>query len=76
MARSMRSTIYVYGIASVAAGIMDLVWGEFEPAHQPIQAWGDHIPASRYSRKSLPLGLSQDAQRCCGAGTRGSALRH
>jgi hypothetical protein len=46
MARSMRSAIYVYGIASVAAGIMDLVWGEFEPAHQPIQAWGDHIPAS------------------------------
>jgi len=23
---------------------MDLVWGEFEPAHQPIQAWGNHIP--------------------------------
>jgi uncharacterized membrane protein len=40
----MRIGVYVYGIASVAAGIMDLVWGEFEPAHQPIQAWGDHIP--------------------------------
>jgi uncharacterized membrane protein YphA (DoxX/SURF4 family) len=23
---------------------MDLVWGEFEAAHQPIQAFGDHIP--------------------------------
>jgi hypothetical protein len=40
----MRIGIYVYGIASIAAGILDLVWGEFEPAHQPIQAWGDHIP--------------------------------
>jgi hypothetical protein len=34
----------VYGIASVAAGIMDLVWGEFEPGHQPIQAFGGRIP--------------------------------
>ncbi len=34
----------MFGIASVAAGILDLVWGEFEAAHQPIQAFGDHIP--------------------------------
>ena len=40
----MRAGVYVYGIASAAAGIMDLVWGEFEAAHQPIQALGDHIP--------------------------------
>ena len=40
----MRIGVYIYGIASIAAGILDLVWGEFEPAHQPIQAWGDHIP--------------------------------
>lgn len=40
----MRVGVYVYGIASVAAGILDLVWGEFESAHQPLQAWGDHIP--------------------------------
>lgn len=40
----MRIGIYVFGLASVAAGIMDLVWGEFEPAHQPIQALSDHIP--------------------------------
>jgi hypothetical protein len=40
----MRSGIYVYGLASIAAGILDLIWGEFEPAHQPLQAWGDHIP--------------------------------
>jgi uncharacterized membrane protein YphA (DoxX/SURF4 family) len=40
----MRVGVYVYGIASIAAGVLDLVWGEFESAHQPIQAWGDHIP--------------------------------
>jgi hypothetical protein len=40
----MRIGVYVFGVASVAAGILDLVWGEFESAHQPIQAWGDHIP--------------------------------
>jgi uncharacterized membrane protein len=33
--------IYLYGIGTVAAGVFDLIWGEFEPAHQPIQAWGD-----------------------------------
>ncbi len=40
----MRIGITVYGMASVAAGILDLIWGEFEPDHQPLQAWGDHIP--------------------------------
>jgi uncharacterized membrane protein YphA (DoxX/SURF4 family) len=36
--------VYVFGAASIAAGIMNIAWGEFEPAHQPIQAWGDQIP--------------------------------
>ncbi|HEY2472983.1 MAG TPA: hypothetical protein VGI45_34700 [Terracidiphilus sp.] len=40
----MKVGIYALGLASIAAGILDLVWGEFESAHQPIQAWGDHIP--------------------------------
>ena len=40
----MRVGVYVYGSASIAAGILDLVWGEFDPGHQPLQAWGDHIP--------------------------------
>jgi uncharacterized membrane protein YphA (DoxX/SURF4 family) len=40
----MRVGVTVFGLASVAAGILDLVWGEFEPAHQPLQAWGDRIP--------------------------------
>jgi uncharacterized membrane protein YphA (DoxX/SURF4 family) len=39
-----RAGVYLYGLATVAAGIMDLRWGDFDPSHQPIQALGDHIP--------------------------------
>jgi len=38
---------YVFSLSPIAAGIMDLVWGDFEAAHQPIQAFGDHIPGRR-----------------------------
>lgn len=41
---TMRIGSTVFGIASVASGILDLIWGELEPAHQPLQAWGDHLP--------------------------------
>src|SRR5436305_92008 len=40
----MRTGVYVYAAGSIAAGILDLIWGGFESAHQPIQALGDHIP--------------------------------
>jgi uncharacterized membrane protein len=36
--------IYVYGFGTLAAGVFDLMWRGFDSAHQPIQAWGDHIP--------------------------------
>jgi uncharacterized membrane protein len=36
--------VAVFGLSSVCAGVLDAIWGEFEPDHQPIQAWGDHIP--------------------------------
>ncbi len=39
-----RVGIYVYGMASAAAGVMDFIWGDFDASHQPIQAFGDHIP--------------------------------
>jgi uncharacterized membrane protein len=39
--------IYVYGMATVAAGIFDLVWGDFDASHQPIQAFGDYIPGRK-----------------------------
>ena len=34
----------MYAAGSIAAGILDLIWGDFETAHQPIQALSDHIP--------------------------------
>jgi uncharacterized membrane protein YphA (DoxX/SURF4 family) len=40
----MKAAVYLYGVASAAAGIMDLIWGGFDADHQPIQAFGDHIP--------------------------------
>lgn len=39
-----RLGILFVGVGSLAAGVFDLIWGEFERAHEPIQAWGDHIP--------------------------------
>ena len=44
MKELMRLGVYVYGLATVAAGIFDLLWGDFDTSHQPIQAFGDHIP--------------------------------
>jgi uncharacterized membrane protein len=40
----MRAGVYLYAAGSITAGILDLIWGEFEAAHQPIQALADHIP--------------------------------
>ena len=45
------------GLASVAAGILDLIWGEFEHSHQPIQAWGDHIPGETLLAYLTAIGL-------------------
>jgi uncharacterized membrane protein YphA (DoxX/SURF4 family) len=36
--------LYLFGIANVAMGVLNLVWDNFDPAHQPIQAFGDTIP--------------------------------
>lgn len=41
---TLKYATWLFGLASAWAGVLDLVFGEFEPAHQPIQAWGDHIP--------------------------------
>jgi uncharacterized membrane protein len=39
-----RAGVYLYGLATLAAGVFDLGWGGFDADHQPIQAFGDHIP--------------------------------
>jgi uncharacterized membrane protein YphA (DoxX/SURF4 family) len=32
------------GLSAIATGIVNLVFGNFDPAEEPIQAFGDHIP--------------------------------
>ena len=39
-----RVGVYLYAFAAAAAGVMDFIWGDFDSSHQPIQAFGDHIP--------------------------------
>lgn len=39
----MKAGVFLFGIASVISGILDLIWHEFEPDHQPLQAWGGWI---------------------------------
>src|SRR5580658_3848561 len=41
-----RAGVILYGLASAACGIMDCIWGGFDASHQPIQAFGDHIPGA------------------------------
>lgn len=38
--------LYVFSAAAIATGIMDLAYRAFDPAEQPIQAWGDSVPGS------------------------------
>lgn len=42
--KSSQTGLWLYGLATIATGMVDLIWGNFERAHQPIQAFGDHIP--------------------------------
>jgi uncharacterized membrane protein len=42
----MRVGVWLYVLATVVTGILDLVWGAFEASHQPIQSLG-HIPGER-----------------------------
>jgi uncharacterized membrane protein len=43
----MRIGVWIYGLATVVTGILDIAWGAFEASHQPIQALGDHVPFSQ-----------------------------
>ena len=39
-----RPGVWLLAFATVAAGVFDLMWGGFDSAHQPIQAFDDNIP--------------------------------
>jgi uncharacterized membrane protein YphA (DoxX/SURF4 family) len=43
----MRVGVWFYGLATVVTGILDIVWGGFEGSHQPIKAFGQHVPGQQ-----------------------------
>jgi len=43
----MRIGVWLYGLATIATGILDVVWREFEASHQPLKALGQHIPGEQ-----------------------------
>ena len=43
---SSKIGLYFYAFGSLSAGVFDLLWGNFDAAHQPLQAWGDNIPGA------------------------------
>jgi uncharacterized membrane protein len=49
--------VYVFGLATVATGLIDVVWGAFDPAEQPIQAFGDHVPGAHLFAYIVGLAL-------------------
>src|ERR1700722_14129360 len=44
----MKVGVYFYGLATVAFGILDLIWGQFEKSHQPIQYLVEHMPGRQF----------------------------
>lgn len=44
----MKIGAYLYGLATVAFGVLDLIWGQFERSHQPIQSLVEHIRGRQF----------------------------
>ena len=53
----MKLGVYVFGLATVATGLIDVAWGAFDPAEQPIQAFGDHVPGAHIFAYIVGLAL-------------------
>jgi len=52
-----RLGLYVYAFGSFTAGVFDLIWGNFDAAHQPLQAWGDNIPGATVFAHLVGVGM-------------------
>lgn len=42
----MRSGVWLYSLATIATGLLDIIWRQFEASHQPLKALG-HIPGEQ-----------------------------
>ena len=40
----MKVGVWFYGLGTVLTGILDIVWGDFDASHQPIQSLGKDLP--------------------------------
>jgi uncharacterized membrane protein YphA (DoxX/SURF4 family) len=49
--------LYLYAFGSFAAGVFDLIWRNFDTAHQPLQAWGDNIPGASVYACIIGVGM-------------------
>ena len=72
----MRAGIIVYGLASAACGIMDLMWGDFDASHQPIQAFGDHIPGVAILAYLTAIWMIAEVWQSCSAAALAPVERH
>jgi hypothetical protein len=43
----MKVGVWFYGVGTVLTGILDIAWGAFDPAHQPIKSLGMNLPAQQ-----------------------------
>jgi hypothetical protein len=42
--RQMKVGVWFYGMGTALTGILNIVWGEFDTSHQPIQSLGKNFP--------------------------------
>jgi uncharacterized membrane protein YphA (DoxX/SURF4 family) len=55
--RRLHLGLYMYAFGSFTAGVFDLIWGNFDADHQPLQAWGDNIPGATVFAYIIGLGM-------------------
>ncbi|MFC5864414.1 hypothetical protein ACFPT7_19060 [Acidicapsa dinghuensis] len=75
----MKVGVYLYGLATMAFGILDLIWGQFDSSHQPIQSLGGHIPGLLFlvyltGAWMIAAGLAIVWRRTARIGTAASAI--
>jgi hypothetical protein len=42
--QQMKVGVWFYGLGTALAGVLDIAWGAFDAAHQPIQSLGKNLP--------------------------------
>jgi hypothetical protein len=62
--------VYALGATTIATGVMDLVYRTFDPAEQPIQAWGDNLPGCHMFAGIVGFALVLGGAAIFGTGSR------